>query len=354
MKVVQVIDQLNVGGAERVLVDLSNLLHEKNVDVTVLCLLGAAKLDSYLHKEIKVIYLHRKNKYNPIYLIRLYRLLRQYDVIHIHLRQVLRYVSLLFYGFNLHKKHIVVFHDHFGNINTAPQISRSIKYALRQCSAYIGVSGQLVNWAKANTVNAKIFKLPNVVRSMGAIETDLKLTAKETQVVSVGNFRPQKNYEFLCQLVAAGPSDYHYTIYGQIVDNVYYKDIKALIHELNLTERISIITDCDSIQTQLPKYHLGLHCAKSETGPLVAIEYLSVPIPFIAYNTGEVAKDVKVHFPSLIQDDFDTKNWIENMERILEKREALLSELKPFYRNHYSEEAYVEECVNLYRNLLMS
>ena len=45
MKVLQVIDKLDVGGAERVLVDLSNILDENNIDTTVLCLLKDSSLD---------------------------------------------------------------------------------------------------------------------------------------------------------------------------------------------------------------------------------------------------------------------------------------------------------------------
>src|SRR5690554_6371034 len=101
MRVVQVIDQLNVGGAERVLVDLANLLYENNCDVTVVCLLEEGQLDGYINKASPAIYLRRKNKYNPLLLIRLYRILIQFDAIHIHLTQVVRYSSLLFYRLQL-------------------------------------------------------------------------------------------------------------------------------------------------------------------------------------------------------------------------------------------------------------
>jgi glycosyltransferase involved in cell wall biosynthesis len=353
MKVLQVIDCLNVGGAERVLVDLSNLLQENGSDVTVLCLLNEAVLDSHLNTAIPVIYLRRKNKYNPFYLVKLYSILSQFDIIHIHLRQVLRYISLLFYATRLHKSKVVVFHDHFGSINTQQHITPSIRKALKCCKAYIGVSDQLTGWAEQNNVNNTVYKLTNIVRpSRGNVKS--KLSSEQINIVSVGNFRPQKNYEFLCRLIAHSPKNFHYTIYGQIVDANYYNEIKSLIKHLKIADNVRVITDCNTIQTELPKYHLGVHCATSETGPLVAIEYLSVPIPFVAYNTGEVAKDVSRSFPIFIQNDFNVENWTTNMARIVNHREDYIDHLKSYFSQNYSEDRYVEKCLSIYHQLLIS
>ena len=84
MKILQVIDQLKVGGAEKVLVDLTNILHDHKQDVSVLCLLSSAVLDAQLNHTVVVSYLKRKNKYNPFTLFKLYNILRSYDVVHVH------------------------------------------------------------------------------------------------------------------------------------------------------------------------------------------------------------------------------------------------------------------------------
>lgn len=351
MKILQVIDHLNVGGAERVLVDLSNILHENDCDVTVLCLLKKAKLDNRLNKNINVIYLNRKNKYNPFYLIKLYKILIKFDIIHIHLRQVLRYISLLFYTTRIHKKKVVIFQDHFGKIDTEKNISSSIRAALKHCTAYIGVSNQLTDWAKNDNINSTIFKLSNIVRfKKNDISTNLPST--QIKIVSVGNFRPQKNYEFLCQLIAQSLQDYNYTIYGQLVDTAYYNKIMDLIKHLKIEDSVTVITNCDNILEELPKYHLGIHCATSETGPLVALEYLSMQIPFVAYNTGEVAIDVNKTFPNFIQKNFEVKNWNNSVNDILEQREYYVNNLKTFFIKNYSEEAYLENCLTIYQKLI--
>ena len=74
MKVLQVIDKLDVGGAERVLVDLSNILDENNIEITVLCLLTKSSLDEKLNKNINKIYLNRLNKLSVFKYVQLYRI----------------------------------------------------------------------------------------------------------------------------------------------------------------------------------------------------------------------------------------------------------------------------------------
>jgi len=125
-----------------------------------------------------------------------------------------------------------------------------------------------------------------------------------------------------------------------------------MISELHISNRVNIITDCNSIQKELPKYHLGLHCATSETGPLVAIEYLSASIPFVAYNTGEVAKDVRESFPIFIQNDFNAENWKVNITAIIEHREDYVANLKSYFSHNYSEDLYLEKCLSIYHKLL--
>lgn len=354
MRIVQVIDRLEIGGAERVLVDLANLLYESKYNVSVICLLQEGQLDAQLASEIPITYIRRKYKFNPIYLFKLYKELQKYDVIHIHLRQVLRYVSLLFYLTRLQKKSVVIFHDHFGEIAKNKDISKSVRSAIKRCAAYIGVSEELVLWARENGLNANVYKLANTIRHNKTKSHSKRADSNVVNIVSVGNFRPQKNYEYLLDVIKGSPSNYHFTIYGQCVDRNYFEKIKTQIDNFNIVNKVTIITNCNNIKQELYNYDIGIHTAKSETGPLVAIEYLSERLPFVAYNTGEVANLVKLEFKEFIQDDFEVVNWLKHIEYILKDKNALEPKLELFYNQNYSEESYIKSCVSIYEELLNS
>ncbi|WP_138434677.1 glycosyltransferase [Winogradskyella algicola] len=352
MRIVQVIDRLEVGGAERVLVDLTNLLHESEYNVSVICLLQEGQLDAQLASEIPITYIRRKHKFNPIYLFKLYKELVKYDIIHIHLRQVLRYVSLLFYFTRLNNNKVIIFHDHFGKIAQNKSISYSLKLAIKKCTAYIGVSRELVSWAKETRLNANIYKLANVIRKKETRVNSLRSHNDNIEVVAVGNFRPQKNYEYLLDVIKDSPSNYNFTIYGQSVDNAYFEKIKAQIEKFNIVDKVTIITDCKDIKTQLHKYDIGIHTAKSETGPLVAIEYLSENLPFIAYNTGEVADKIKFDFQEFIQNDFEVTNWLKQMDNLVKTKKEMEIKIELFYNQNFSEESYLKSCISIYQELL--
>jgi len=354
MKVLQVIDQLNVGGAERVAVDLSIMLKEEGVDIDFLNLLQPSELDEELTKNhIQVKYLNRKNKYNPFLVLQLFFLLNSYSIIHVHSRHVLGYVGLTFFIPGFLRKYKVVFHDHYGTIETDKAISYYLKKCIKSCSAYIGVSHKLVAWAKEHTLNNSVYLLENVVRKRKSI----KKVDTKSAIIVVGNFREQKNYEFLLSIVERLPASISLDLYGAIVDREYFEKIEKQIDSLNLKNQIRVIYDEKNTLAVLPNYKMAIHCATSETGPLVAIEYMSQHIPFIMFNTGAVAKKVKEHKYELIMDTFDAIKWAEKIVNVLEDKnyfEQLKKKVGLLYKNYFSEKKYVSTCMEIYQNTIHS
>ena len=103
MKILQVIDVLNVGGAERVFVDMCNILKENNQNVTALILLNK-RGDLTVNLNIPIIELNRRNKWDVFTMYKCSLILKEYDIIHCHLRQVYKYLSLVKLIFNVKNK----------------------------------------------------------------------------------------------------------------------------------------------------------------------------------------------------------------------------------------------------------
>ena len=351
MKVLQIIDQLNVGGAERVAVDLSILLNSDRFVVEFLSLLSPSALDENLKKNnINIHYLNRANKYNLFKLIRLFCLLNKFKIIHVHSRHVLRYIALTFLLPNFFRKYKVVFHDHYGNIDLDPTCSNYLKWSISHCDAYIGVSKGLTKWAKFNNLNRRIFLLENIVRSFNK-----ETKSKTNELIIVGNFRPQKNYEFLIQVIENLPSSVKIDIYGSIVDRHYYEYIKKMLCDLKRQGQINIIIDEKDVASILSNYKLALHVAKSETGPLVAIEYIMAGLPFIMYNTGSIANKMKQYDYDLIMDTFEKKEWSDKIIQVLNDENyqiKLKAKLDFVCETHFSEEKYVEKCKEIYQSIM--
>lgn len=354
MKILQVIDKLDVGGAERVAVDLSILLSkEVSAKVDFLCLLGPAVLDKELQKEhIEVLYLNRKQKFNPFTVIKTLKILNEYDIVHVHSRHILRYVGLTFLPF-FKRNYKLVFHDHYGAIETDSNVSKYLRFCIKKSAAYIGVSSSLTNWATNRNLNTNIYLLSNIIRK----NLNKRKHATESKIVVVGNFRPQKNYEFLCKLVTLLPSYISIDLYGAVVDEVYHSKITTLKSELNIEDRLHLISGEKHISELLCNYKLALHCAASETGPLVAIEYLSKGVPLLMYKTGEVAETISKYSNELLMTNFELDQWKVKIENLLnnelecQKNAQLNSKI---YNENYSEENYTKACLNIYKHILNS
>ena len=354
MKILQVIDRLEVGGAERVAVDLSILLSKNNANyVDFLCLLDTAVLDDELTAEnIKIIYLNRKQKFNPFTLRKTLKILNEYDIVHVHSRHVLRYIGLTFLPI-FKRCFKLVFHDHYGAIDTDSSISTYLKFCIKKASTYIGVSESLTKWATMNKLNKRVYLLSNIVRSQSVD----RVFFTKSKIIVVGNFRPQKNYEFLCHLISVLPNEVSIDLYGTRVDKEYYTKIVALKTELRIDDRLQFISGEKNITELLCNYKLGLHCAESETGPLVAIEYLSRKLPVIMYRTGEVAETMSKYSTQLLMTDFELDKWKSKIESLLNDESQLIQieELsKKIYKENYSEENYTKACQNIYQHIINS
>ncbi len=353
MKIAHVIDTLNIGGAERVLVTLCNIFHERKYEIDVLTILTPGKYADELLPGIKKYSLKRKWKFNPLKLYKLSLILNRYDIVHVHMRYDLKYVFLakLLFGF----KAKIVSHDHYGDILIDSAIPKFSKYILRRVT-YAAVSQDLIEWAvnRVGLPRESTFLLSNIVQIKGT--SQIRSATKQDSILMVANIRPSKNIEFALEIMRSfneKGKEYTLDIVGQINDKVYYQKILKLIDQYQLNEKVKLIHDCYDAQAIIPKYSLAIHTAKSESGPLVLIEYLGNSIPFVAFRTGRVVEQLENDLPEFINSSFELDVWTSSIIKLVEENKNGLSEdlgakMKAVFEKYYSEEKYFEDCVNIY------
>ncbi len=354
-KVVQITDRLNIGGAERVVVTLSNLLQQNGHSVKVITTVNPGPLADQLHKDILQINLNRKWKWNPVTMRHLINEVKDYDVIHVHSSYNLRYLYLAAKLFRLGKT--IFFHEHFGDIDIDPSVHWNQRL-IYPSVIFIGVSRQHVEWAlqKLGLPKQKVFLLPNTVLRTSPLH-QVKEINMTKQILLVSNFRPTKNIEFAVELLRRlkndSSQDYHLTIIGQVADKPYYKKIKTLTTENDLQQNITILTDCTDIQPLLHQFDFALQTSKSESGPLVLIEYMAQGLPFITYNTGEVVEEIKNKLPLLVINSFDKDEWLTRIQTLLSlPLDDLSNKLINIYDHYFSGEVYYNKVIEIYESVL--
>jgi glycosyltransferase involved in cell wall biosynthesis len=351
LSVVQIIDTLEPGGAERVLITWANILFSHGHAVGVITTLKKGKLASQLSYGIELRELKRKSKWNLKSMKQLIEWCKPFDVVHVHSTHNLRYLFLAAKIFKLNKK--IFFHHHYGNIETDQSISVSQRFIYPKINL-IAVSKKMYDWAidKLKMPAAKTFLLSNIVIPNYVAEKKVfNRDDKRIQLLLVSNFRPQKNIEFAVDLINELKNDLnvHLTIIGQTANEKYWNSVQRKTNAMQLKEYISIIHDCDNIQSVLNNFHLAIHTATSESGPLVLIEYMMAGLPFLSYKTGEVVHQIANDLPQCIVDTFNIHEWVSRINHLLQQNKNELSiKLKSSFNKYYSEETYYNNCIDIY------
>lgn len=340
IKVLHVIDRLEVGGAERVFLDLTKLLLEENLEIDTLLISEKGPLFEHIDSRAKKVFLNRKNKYNLLKMLECASICANYDLIHVHMRHTYAYVKLS--QIVSFKKFKIIFHDHFGD-TTVPKGLRSV-FKPRY---YIGVSEAQINWATSclKVSEKKCFLLKNTVIPE---KSETSNSGERGEWVVVSNIRPIKNVDLAIRL--ANKMGKKLTIYGNAFDDSYSKSLLESIEHL---PDVNIVQNKTNVQPLLNNYKLALHTSFSETGPLVLMEYLAQGVPFLAHYTGEVANTLNKDLPECFVHSLKIHDWVKAIEN-LESNPPDHEKLKTLFHKNFGPVNYVNQCLKIYENVLNS
>lgn len=341
MKVLHVIDRLQIGGAEKVFIDITKLLCDTQIKVSALVFQSGFPLDSQMDKRVKLYVLNRNWKFSILKLYKTYKVCSEHNIVHVHMRHCYNYIKLaqvLFGG-----SYKIILHDHYGDIGINSDIPLGLK--LFRPAYYIGVSKQLTDWGRSvlKVKGNHIYHLSNTIIPDKAIR--FTYSTEGRRIFMVSNIRPTKNVEYAVSL--AQKVGWNLTIYGNNGDPNYFNHITQLIGD---NQNINVVEGVTDFADIYHKYNLALHCAKSETGPLVLLEYLAYGIPFISYNTGEIANVISAELPLHFMNSFNPDEWVARISAIM-KEDNLSEKLQRTFQKYFSPEKYIQECLNIYESI---
>lgn len=338
MKVLQVIDRLEAGGAERVFLDMTQLLLDKAIKVDTMTISGKGVLYDSIDERANHYFLDRKNKFSLKKILECAKLCANYDIVHVHMRHSYTYVRLA--QIVSRKNFKIIFHDHF----TLNKVPLSLMFFFKP-KYYIGVCEHNVNWAKEKVgINKKhVFLLRNTI-----IPKVINKQVDRESWLLVSNIRPIKNIEFAIDLATRHHAKL--AIFGNYSDIEYKNKIKE---KLKNNSDITILENVFDVQSNIGGYSFALHTSFSETGPLVLLEYLAQGIPFLSYKVGEVSNILFEKLPHFFIDNFDTEAWIN---RIKEDKYSINKpeELKEIFEKYFGPNKYIFNCMEIYKKIMLN
>lgn len=360
IKVLHVIDELSAGGAEKMLVLAANGFVERGYEIGVVTLINPGVMAKTLSPNVVHYSLSRTSRLDWTSLLKLNRIARTYDLVHVHLKHTLKFVFLSWLLQPYKSK--ILLHDHSGDVlvskrNVYPFVMRWWIKGLY----YLGVSKGLTRWALTvyNIKPEHSFNLPNVIsdQPFQFFNAKKKVDCDYIKLVVVSNFRSIKNLEFSIRLVhflnVHRGIKIRLTIYGQPVEKATHESILNLMEMLKMSDLVTLDSTKSNVVPFLREFDMAIHCSFAETGPLCLLEYMSVGLPFLTINRGHVPLDIKGVFDEMVIDNFSLENWADRFRILYDRREQYPKELRDYFDQKYSAETYYNKLNFVYSKILI-
>lgn len=298
MHVLHVIDSLGLGGAERMLVDIANATVADHHRVSVCVTRSDVALESELDARIELLVLGRKRTFDfgsALQFIRWARA-REIDVVHVHMRSSARFLVALKIVRALALP--IVFHDHFGTIEIDQSVPTWFRFGRRSIDHYVGVYSKLEDWAvRAGVPAERASTIPNglalariTAGPVHDLRQELHLPSHVSLGIQVASVRRDKALEIAIDALARtrNRERIHIAIVGVESDVSYGTECRARIAARGLEGSVTFIGGRRDVPNLLRSADFGVLSSKTESGPLVLIEYLAARIPIAATRVGDI------------------------------------------------------------------
>ena len=351
MRVVQVVDTLEIGGLESIAVGLANGLAERGHHSALLTTRRDGPLLTQVDPAVQKFCARRTTSLDPLGMARTAKWIRHFqpDVVHAH---DLGSASLMWTVLRgTRHPATLVMHDHNG-----PRIGRPLsqreRWIFPRLDAYLAVAEGLAQRAsQAGLATERIAVLRNGV-TLPAYQA---LPVGPLTVIQVANLREPKNQEMAVRtaaLVAQSIPDLRWILVGRAPENdTYAQKIRSTVDRLGMGGTVVLAGAKELVSPEIQAAHLGVLTSRDEGLPLSILEVLAHGRPAIMTDVGdgpEVIRDADAGSVVPVDDDnamaHAIQRWWEDREGMrlagLRGREHIVA--------HYSTQAMVSDVLRCY------
>jgi glycosyltransferase involved in cell wall biosynthesis len=347
MRIIQLIDSLEAGGAERMAVNYANALGDK-IDFSGLVV---SRKEGLLLNQIKNIesylFLDRKRSTDIKALLKLRRFVKQNKIEIVHAHSTSFFLAFLL---KLSYPRIqLIWHDHYGDSEfLSKRPTTALKFCIPFYNGIVVVNQKLKVWAEEKMLFKNVIYLPNFPsKEIEVNEQTILSGIQGKRIVLLANLRVQKNHFLLLEVakkVKISHPDWSLHLIGKDFEDDYSEQVKSMILEYNLEKSVFIYGSKQDINTVLKQSTIAVLTSQSEGLPVALLEYGLHQMPVVVTNVGEI--------PMLIQDGVNgflvasgqVQSFYNALIRLIENdsiRDDLGKALYKTIYSNYSEEKAV-------------
>jgi len=358
MRVLQLIDSLDTGGAERMSVNLANALSDE-VDGSYLCATRAeGLLKASINPEVSYLFLKKRSVFDLAALYRFYRLVskEQISIIHTH-------SSSFFLGTLtklMYPKVKLIWHDHYGNSELLTKRPYKI---LRFCSRFFDmvfcVNTALVTWNRIHLKTPHIEFLSNFVLPSKTINKTSELNGRTgKRILCLANLRPQKDHLSLLKAFRKVHSlfpEWTLHLVGKDFNDGYSNQIKQYISKEHMDASVFLYGSKSDTEYIISQCDIGVLSSISEGLPLSLIEYGFGGLAVVATDVGDCRRVIKDYSVGKLVKPNDTEAMSDCLVSYIEDavhRKDIGHNLKVFVQDYFSKEAIIKSLILNYKKVL--
>ncbi len=360
IKVIQIIDTLHAGGAERLAINYANELAHNNVESHLCVTRSEGPLLESLDDNVGYLFLNRRSTLDvrAILCFRSYILKHKINVLHAHSSSffIASLVKLISPRLN------IVWHDHYGNSEFL--YKRPVKM-LRFCSTLFSqifsVNVNLRDWARQELSCKQV----SYIRNFPILkENKLNLTKLHGEdgkrVICLANLREQKNHLRLLEsfkLVAENHPDWTLHCIGKNFDDDYSKQFFKKITDFQLQDHVFFYNSKSDILNILQQGTIGILVSKSEGLPLAMLEYGIAGLPVISTDVGECGSLItNSSYGILLKDDKD-KTIVKAIFKFINDeslRRECAKKFNEMILRDFSKEKIIKDVIGIYNKVILN
>jgi glycosyltransferase involved in cell wall biosynthesis len=320
MRIVQIIDSLEAGGAERMAVNYANGLAKEIEFSGLIVSRKEGLLKSEINEKVSYLFLKKRKKIDYKAVFRLRNYLKKNKVTFIHAHSSSFFIAVLV---KLTLPRIkIIWHDHYGiSQDLSSRKNLSLKIGSIFFRGVISVNSDLRDWAQSYLWCSNFIYLPNFIIDSFATKERVLLKGKdEKRIICVANLRPQKNHHLLvnaANMIRNKFPDWTFHLFGKDFHDTYSEELKKKINLLKLDEVVFLYSSTDNVDSAIQQCQIGVLPSLSEGLPLAILEYGRHALPVIATNVGEISKVIMSQKEGLIVESNDVIQFVEAVEKLI-------------------------------------
>lgn len=360
MKILQIIDSLGTGGAEKLLTDLVPILTQKGMTVDILLLNGE---NTPFYKELISsqtcrIFSLGSSFYNPFYIIKITPYLKKYDIIHVHLFPAQYYAVLA--KLLTYTKCKLIFTEHStGNKRMAKWYFKGIEsFIYSKYDKVVGITQEVCDIlnVKLNIPKSKIVKIENginvekIANTLAYNRSSFNYSIDSKLLIMVAGFREQKDQDTVIRTLLELPQTYKLLLVG---DGQRRHQLESLVNKLELGDRVNFLGVRSDVYSLIKMSDIAVLSSHWEGFGLAAAEAMACGIPVLASNVPGLAQVVEGG--GMLFEKTDILDLAEKILK-LENQQFYMQQVKKGLEKAqtYSINQMVDKTIELYNNICIS